>query len=117
MADEGTAQTLVNVGAYLQLIFFIVFLIMGIWNLYTLLPLMADPLFFMIFGILFFMVAGIYLVFGIFGLIWTILWWRWRHDIPGHKTGLLVTGILGLILAGGLPGLLVLIGAIIYPSK
>ncbi|MFX1509337.1 MAG: hypothetical protein ACFFBR_03430 [Promethearchaeota archaeon] len=112
MADEGTAQMLVNIGAYLQLIFFIIFLALGIWYVYSLLPFMADPLF----GILILMSAGIYLVFGIFGLIWTILWWLWRKDIPGHKMGLIVTGILGLFLAGGLPGLLVLIGAVIYPS-
>ena len=76
---------------------------------------MADPLFFALFGMLFIMSAGIYLIFGIFGLILALLWMRWRSDIAGHKTALMVTGILGLILGGGLPGLLVLIGAIIYP--
>ena len=116
MADEGTAQTLVTIGAWLQLIFFIIFFIYGAWNLVGLLPLMADPLFFLLFGILFIMLAGIYLIWGIFGIIFTILWFRWKGDIPGHKTGLLVTGILGLFLGGGLPGLLVLIGAAIYPS-
>ncbi|MFX1565272.1 MAG: hypothetical protein ACFFCH_04715 [Promethearchaeota archaeon] len=115
MADEGTAQMLVNIGAYLQLIFFIIFLAYGIWSVVSLLPLMADPMF-MIFGIILLVMASIYVVFGIFGLILFFLWWRWRADIPGHKTGLIVTGILGLFLAGGLPGLLVLIGAAVYPS-
>ncbi len=116
MADEGTAQTLVNVGAYLQLIFFIIFLIYGAWNTYSMLPLIMDPLFGILFFMLFIMSAGLFLIWGIFGIIFTILWWRWRSDIPGHKTGLIVTGILGLFLGGGLPGLLVLIGAAIYPS-
>lgn len=117
MADEGTAQTLVTIGAWLQLIFFIIFFIYGGWNLVTLLPWMADPLFFLIFGIFFILSAGLYLIYGIFGIIFTILWFRWKGDIPGHKTGLLVTSILGLFLAGGLPGLLVLIGTVIYPSE
>ncbi len=116
MADENTARMLVTIGAWLQLIFFIIFLAMGGWTTYTMLPLMADPMFGFLFGILFLMSAGIYLIFGIFGIIWTILWFRWKGDIPGHKTGLIVTGILGLFLAGGLPALLVLIGAVIYPS-
>lgn len=116
MADEGTAQTLVTIGAWLQLIFFIIFFIYGAWNLVGLLPLMAIPGFFLIFGILLIM-AALYLIYGIFGIIFTILWFRWKGDIPGHKTGLLVTSILGLFLAGGLPALLVLIGTIIYPSE
>ncbi|MDO8122987.1 MAG: hypothetical protein Q6364_01210 [Candidatus Hermodarchaeota archaeon] len=112
MADESTAQMLVNVGTYLQLILFIVFIVLGAWNVVSLLPLLAIPMF----GIILMMSAGIYLVFGIFGLIVFFLWWRWRHDIPGNKTNLLITSILALILAGGLPGLLVLIGVLIYPS-
>jgi hypothetical protein len=116
MADEGTAQTLVTIGTWLQLIFFIIFLIYGAYNLVLILPLMVDPLFFLLFGIFFIMAAGIYLIWGIFGLIFTILWFRWKGDIAGHKTGLLVTGILGLFLGGALPGLLILIGAAIYPS-
>ncbi len=116
MADESTAQMLVNVGTYLQLIFFIIFFVYGAYNLVLLLPLMADPLFFMIFGIFFMLSAGLMIVYGIVGLIWFFLWWRWRHDIPGHRTGLLVTSIIGLFLAGGLPAILVLIGVLIYPS-
>ena len=73
MADENTAQTLVNIGAYLQLIFFIIFLVLGLWQIVSFLPLMADPMFFMLLGILFMMSAGIYIVFGIFGLIWFLL--------------------------------------------
>lgn len=112
MADESTAQMLVNIGTYLQLIFFIVFIVLGAWNVVTLLPVLMIP----IIGMMLMMYAAIYLVFGILGLIIFFLWWRWRHDIPGNKTNLLITSILGLILAGGLPGLLVLIGVLIYPS-
>ena len=112
MADESTAQMLVNIGTYLQLIFFIIFMIWGAYSVVTSLPLLMIP----IIGMMLMMYAAIYLVFGIFGLIIFFLWWRWRHDIPGNKTNLLITSILGLILAGGLPGLLVLIGVLIYPS-
>lgn len=112
MADESTAQMLVNIGTYLQLILFIVFMILGVYSVVTSLPLLMIP----VFGMMLMMYAAIYLVFGIFGLIIFFLWWRWRHDIPGNKTNLLITSILGLILAGGLPGLLVLIGVLIYPS-
>ena len=112
MADESTSQMLVNIGTYLQLILFIVFMVWGIYNVVLLLPLLAIPMF----GIMLMMSAGIYLVFGIFGIILFFLWWRWRHDIPGNKQNILITSILGLILAGGLPGLLVLIGVLIYPS-
>ena len=112
MADENTSQMLVNIGTYLQLILFIVFMVLGAFSVVTSLPLLMIP----IFGMMAMMYAAIYLVFGIFGLIIFFLWWRWRHDIPGNKTNLLITSILGLILAGGLPGLLVLIGVLIYPS-
>ena len=112
MADESTAQMLVNIGTYLQLIFFIIFMILGVYSVVTSLPLLMIP----IIGMMLMMYAAIYLVFGIFGLIIFFLWWRWRHDIPGNKTNLLITSILGLILAGALPGLLVLIGVLIYPS-
>ncbi len=46
-----------------------------------------------------------------------ILWFRWRYDPSAHKTGLIVTGIFGLILTGFFPGLLVLIGAAFIPSE
>ena len=63
------------------------------------------------------MMVAVYFVFGIFGLIFMILWFRWRGEPSAHKTGLIVTGILALFLAGFLPGLLVLIAGIIAPGE
>ena len=107
MADEGTARTLTTIAAWLQLIFFLV----GLGFIAFMFILFPDPLLFLI-------VAGIYVVFSIFGIIFFILWFQWKNDPSAHKTGLIVTGILGLFLAfGWLPGLLVLIAGIIAPSE
>jgi hypothetical protein len=107
MADEGTARTLVTVAAWLQLIFFLAGLGVIAW-FFILFP---EPLIFLF-------IAGFYVVFSIFGIIFFILWFQWKNDPTAHKTGLIVTGVLGLFLAfGWLPGLLVLIAGIIAPSE
>jgi len=54
---------------------------------------------------------------GVFGLVLSLLWFRWRYDVPGHKNGFIKTGIAGMILTGTVPGLLVLVGAAIHPSE
>jgi hypothetical protein len=110
MADEKTASMLVLIGAILQL----VFIIFSAYSVFTALPLLSIPIFGMM---LFLTVAVIWVVFMIFGIIFMILWFMWRKSPSAHKTGLIVTGILGLILAAVLPGLLVLIGGIIAPGK
>lgn len=111
MADEGTAGTLVLVAAILQLIFFISFFAIGAITFLGL--ALIDPLL----AMLMIVFVAIYFVFGIFGFIFMILWFMWRSDPCSHKTGLIITGIFGLILAGFLPGLLVLIAGIICPSE
>ena len=117
MADEGTAGTLVFIAAILQLIFFILFLGLGVWNLLWMLPLLVDPFFFLIFGIVFMTSVILFIIWGVFGIIFMILWFMWRSNPSAHKTGLIVTGILGLFLAGFLPGLLALIGGIMAPGE
>jgi hypothetical protein len=112
MASEGTASTLVLVAAILQLIIFI----FGAFMTFTMLPilmalpvLLADPLF-MIFGLILIIPVILYLLYTIFGVIFGILWFLWRGAPSKHKTALIITGILAIILAGFLPGLLALIG-------
>jgi hypothetical protein len=50
-------------------------------------------------------------------LVLAILVLRWRHDPFIHKTGLIVVGILGLIFAGVIPGILALVAGIIAQPK
>ena len=111
MADEGTASTLVLIGAILELLMFLGFIAM-IAMLYITLSWIP------IIGMMvFIMSAIIFIVFDVFGIIFMIIWFRWRGEPCAHRTGLIVTGILGLFLAGFLPGLLVLIAGFICPSE
>jgi hypothetical protein len=76
---------------------------------------MFDPFMMMLMGwmILFSIILNI--VTGVVGIIFSILWFNWRHYPSEHKTGLIVSGILGLFL-GVIPGILTLIGGAITPS-
>jgi uncharacterized membrane protein YuzA (DUF378 family) len=112
MADEGTARTLVTIGAWLQLIFWLIGIAAIALTFMMFLPFW-DPLIM----IIFLMTVAFYILITIFGIIFFILWFRWRHDPSAHKTGLIVTGILGLLFGGVLPGLLILIGGAIAPSE
>jgi hypothetical protein len=111
MASEGTASTLVLVAAILQLVFFL----FGIFEIVMMLPLIMLAIELLgIFGLMIFgFTIILYLGMSIFGIIFFILWFVWRKSPSKHKTGLIVTGILGIILAGVLPGLLALIGGAI----
>jgi hypothetical protein len=112
MANEGTASTLVLVAAILQLLIFIAGIALVVINLPILMVLpilLADPIF-MIFGGILVIMLIMYLLYAIFGIIFGILWFLWRGAPSKHRTALIVTGILGIILAGFLPGLLALIG-------
>jgi hypothetical protein len=114
MSDESTAGTLVLVGAILQLIISILLLFLGglaflaMLFLFEVMPL-VDFLWFALIPLILLIMGGVSLIF-------TILWFNWRSHASAHKTGLIVTGILGLIFGLFLPGLLVLIGGAIAPS-
>jgi hypothetical protein len=114
MADEGTAKTLVSIGAWIALIILLImFGVIGFFGFISL-PFIGDFfIWLLVFGVL--LIALV--VSQIFTIIFMALWFSWRHDPSAHKTGLIVTGILGLFLAYGLPGLLVLIGGAIAPSE
>lgn len=112
MGDEQTAGTLVLVGAILQLLISILFLLLGGLAFVAMLIFggFEPELLVLLFIPLFLLIGG-----GV-SLIFTLLWFSWRSHPAAHKTGLIVTGILALIFGGVLPGLLVLIGGAIAPS-
>jgi hypothetical protein len=114
MSDESTAGTLVLVGAILQLIISILLLVLGglfFIGMMFFLDVMdiLEVLLVLLLPIIFFIMGGVSLIFA-------IIWMNWRSHPSKHKTGLIVTGILGLIFGLFLPGLLVLIGGAIAPG-
>ncbi|MFW9830430.1 MAG: zinc ribbon domain-containing protein [Candidatus Thorarchaeota archaeon] len=125
MADEGTSSTLVLVAAILQLLILIgLFAITGLMVLdLVILPYLDPALFYpltlaelttmAVLGTAFFGVACM------IALVFTIAWFSWRRSPSQHKTGLIVTGVFGMIIfaIGVLPGLFALIGGAIAPSE
>jgi hypothetical protein len=115
LADEGSASTLVLVGAILQLLAMLLFgglallFLFGSAFIYMYDP--SNPILGFGFGLFWFCAVAAFL-----GLVFMILWFVWRSHPSRHRTGLILTGVLGLILAGFLPGLLALIGGAIVPS-
>lgn len=116
MGDVSTASTLVLVAAILQLIISLFSMIAGVFSALMFMPLMFDPIMMMIIGSLILFTIVLNVVIGIIGIIFSIIWFNWRHSPSEHKTGLIVTGILGLLFAGFIPGLLALIGGATVPS-
>lgn len=88
MSDQETAAILLLVAAILQLVFTIGFFI----------GIVTIPL-------------------GIVGIVFSILWLQWRNDPFPHKTGMIVTGILAIILTGVVPGILALVAGVVLPSE
>ncbi len=117
MTDTETPSTLTNAGAWLQIPFSIFIILINVWMLWLLWPVLIDPLFWAAFGWWTALLLGFLTFAGIFGLILAAIWLRWRHDIPKHKKRLITTGIVGMIFTGTIPGLLILIGAALYPSN
>lgn len=117
MSDENTASTLTLVAAILQLV---ISLAGAALSLVTVLPLLSfgglDPyLWSMLWGMMMMsLVAG--LAGMVFGLIFAFLWLSWRNNPSRHRTGLIVSGVFALILAGFIPGLLALIAGAIAPT-
>jgi len=117
MSNTDTPKMLVKVGAWLQIpfsLFMILFTILYLWLLW---PVFTDPIFWPIFGWWLVLVMGLLIVFGIIGFILAAVWIRWRRDIAGKRMKLIGTGIVAMIFTGTVPGLLVLIGAAIYPTE
>ncbi len=109
MSDE-TASTLILIGAILQLLLSLILLILG--GLGFILPL--------IFGAppdIWLLIPAFFFIGGIVSIIFAILWFGWRQDPGANKTSLIITGVLGLIFGGFLPGLLVLIGGVIATEE
>jgi hypothetical protein len=117
VADEGTVRTLVLVGAILQFLFIIYYLYLILFWLPNLLPFIIPPEVDWIIPILMGVYYFIYAIFIIIGIILAIVWLLWRTTPLAHRTGLIVTGVLGLLFAGFIPGLFILIAGIIAPKQ
>ncbi|MFX1317829.1 MAG: hypothetical protein ACFE9D_10025 [Promethearchaeota archaeon] len=117
MSNTETSLMLVKVGTWLQIPFSFFIIAIMVWLYWLLWPILIDPIFWVAFGGWTMALLGFEIFAGIFGLGLAILWFRWRHDIPNHKQALVKTGIVGMIFTGTVPGLLVLIGAVIHPTK
>lgn len=124
MADEGTSKTLVLIAAVLQLIFFFVLGAMTALLAFTLavlptIPPSELPPGFPVADLMNVMMDMVILfgVMTVFAIIFAIIWFMWRSDPSQHKVGLIITGILGLLFSGFIPGLLVLIAGAITPKE
>jgi hypothetical protein len=124
MANEGTPSTLVLIGAIIQIIFVLLF--GGLAGLFAI----AIPLFptlspseippgVTLAELIFVsqLMLGYFVIGAVLSLIFTIVWFMWRAQPSQHRVGLIITGILGLIFTGFLPGLLVLIGGAIAKTE
>ncbi|MFX1582908.1 MAG: hypothetical protein ACFFCJ_11950 [Promethearchaeota archaeon] len=117
MAEEGTIRTLVLVGAIFQFVIIIYYLYLIFFWLPSLLLLIVPPGYEWLFPILMTMYYFIFAIFIIIGIVLAIVWLFWRSNPLAHRTGLIATGILGLVFAGFIPGLFVLIAGAIAPKK
>jgi hypothetical protein len=117
MNDTETASMLVKIGSWLQIPFSFFIIIIIAWMFWFLWPVMIDPIFWVAFGWWTMVLLGLGVFAGILGLVFALLWLRWRNDIPDHKNDFIKTGIVGMIFTGTVPGLLVLVGAAIHPTK
>lgn len=115
MSDEQTASTLTLVAAILQLLMSLGTVALSLLMFLPLFGLVSDPFIWSILGAVLLLPIALSLTGFIFGFIFAILWFSWRAYPSRHKTGLIVSGVLGLIFAGFIPGLLALIAGAIAP--
>jgi uncharacterized membrane protein YozB (DUF420 family) len=116
MSDEQTASTLTLVAAILQLLMSLGTIVLSLVMLLPILALVSDPFIWSIVGALLLLPIALGLVGFMFGFILAILWFNWRSNPSEHKTGLIASGVLALIFAGFIPGLLALIAGAIAPT-
>jgi hypothetical protein len=123
MSKEDTIRTLVLVGVILQILF-VVNAFIGVLFLPALLeiaiallptPPLSEALAFVTMFTQF--LIGLYMVHGILGIIYTVLWFHWRRDPSAHRTGFIATGAIGLVFGGLIPGLIVLIAGRMIPRE
>jgi hypothetical protein len=123
MSKEDTVKTLVLAGIILQ-IFFVITAFIGVIFFPLMLeitiallptPPSSEALAFVTMFIQF--LIGLYMVHGTLGIIYIFLWFHWRRDPSAHRTGFLVTGVLGLVFGGLIPGLIVLIASRMIPQE
>jgi hypothetical protein len=123
MSKEDTIRTLILVGIILQILF-VVNAFIGVLFLPTLLeiaiallptPPLSEALAFVTMFTQF--LIGLYMVHGILGIIYTVLWFHWRRDPSAHRTGFIATGAIGLVFGGLIPGLIVLIAGRMIPRE
>jgi hypothetical protein len=115
MSVEGS-RTLVLIGAILQIILSIVFIILGaimLWSFIGQIP----------YGVMYGSMPHVSVLFmpmlplGIVGQILAVFWFRWRGSPSEYKTHLIATGIVCMILIGFVGGLLTLIGGARAPGE
>jgi hypothetical protein len=122
-----TAKTLSLVAGIIFMIQFASLLVAGLSfyfffpQLLTFIALYVDPatlaLLTAIFTMIQLVVATVMVAFSAVDLLFGILTLRWRHEPFLHKTGLIVVGVLALISAGVLPGILALVAGATIESK
>ncbi len=118
MADEGTAKTLILVGLIHQIIIGIALIVVGGLVSFIAVTSMVMSPFYMQYNIfpLIFM-GALPIVFGIIGIVFFALWLGWRHDPVNNKRKLIITGAIAIPFAGGIGGVLVVVGAALAPSE
>ncbi|MFX1510687.1 MAG: hypothetical protein ACFFBR_10320 [Promethearchaeota archaeon] len=116
MSDEKAASSLLRIAAILQILFAGIMLL-GFYNI----PVVIILQFFIALGV-YTMLLGISLqvltiTMMVVGILFGGLWYQWRYDPNEHKTGMIVTGILGALLICVVPGFLILVARAILPSE
>ena len=116
MTEKEPGSTHILVGIILQFLFTAVLLVLAFtvppyiisiddifWS--SLRPLMAS------------LFEGFFLAGAIVGLILALIWLVLRRAPTKHRTAFLVTGVIGLLFAGFLPGLIVILGGQSIPKE
>ncbi len=116
MSDEKTASSLLRIAAILQILFAGIMLV-GFYNI----PVAIILQFLIALGIYSMLLAItlqlLMITVMVIGILVGGLWYQWRYGPNEHKTGMIVTGILGALFIGVVPGFLTLVAGAILPSE